>query len=273
MPSPEERVALIDLDGTIIDNDYEITCSHFTETVKMAQRLGWRVGLSSDTPYEAMCERRDEFSMNGPIIAEKGAVVEDFDGTLHFDSSISDEYASSKAAIREYFFSEGVTLWEGNPVAAIRTRMQIGNDGEVVALLSNERRCSLAVFLRRASETGLELGNGEDLMQQHIGQIRELYPTEHSIFEDLNTDYGLLIVSDARANKRVGTQKLQQLSGIGRIAMIGNSAADYVGSDIAAHYAVQDATPEFSALADYTASHPLTRGVTEILSELVSLKQ
>lgn len=271
IPKPEERVALIDLDGTILDADYEITCPQFTQTIEAIQESGWSIGLSSDSPYEAMCVRREEFGMNGPIVAENGAVVEDLDGGLHFDSATSKEYYRSRVAIREYFLNQGVTVWEGNPVEAIRSQAPIGNNSEPVALLSNERRGSLALFLKRQREFGSPFENDMDLINEHIDSVRELYPSGLELCEDLNYDYGLVIVTGAEVNKRMGTQRLRQLSGLGRIAMIGNSEADHIGSDVAIHYAVQDATPEFSALADYVAKQPLTRGVTEILSQLASL--
>lgn len=270
IPAPEERVALIDLDGTILDINYNTTCPYFAETVGKLQGSGWRIGLSSNTPYEAMCDWRERFGMNGPIVAENGAVVEDLGGTLHFDNEKSRMYRRSQAAIHEYLSSQGMSVWEGNPVEAIRTKAPIGNSCEPVALLSNERRCSLAVFLRRKSEFGGEFEIDGDLINDHIDTIREQYPREEVIHEDLNYDYGLVIVAGSEVNKRNGTQKLQQLSGLGRIAMIGNSIADYVGNDIAVHYSVQDATPEFRARADYTANHPMTRGVTEILLHLTA---
>jgi 3-deoxy-D-manno-octulosonate 8-phosphate phosphatase KdsC-like HAD superfamily phosphatase len=70
-------------------------------------------------------------------------------------------------------------------------------------------------------------------------------------------------------NKRIGTLKLQQIMGIGRVAMIGNSIADYIGTDIAVQLAVNDATQEYRDVAHYVSRAQLTSGVVEALSILV----
>ena len=51
--------------------------------------------------------------------------------------------------------------------------------------------------------------------------------------------------------------------------MIGDSAFDFIGADIAKHYAVGNADAEFKSKADYIARNHLTCGVVEILSALI----
>jgi hypothetical protein len=81
-----KRLALFDLDGTLINESYQVTDDGIYQAIQQAQDAGWRVGLSSDTPYEPLAAWRDKFGMNGPIIAENGAVVELTSGELLFDA-------------------------------------------------------------------------------------------------------------------------------------------------------------------------------------------
>ncbi len=70
-------------------------------------------------------------------------------------------------------------------------------------------------------------------------------------------------------HKRVGKIALEKMLGIDKVAMIGNSLADYVGNDIASQLAVGDATLQYKQKADYIVNSPLTSGVVEALSLLV----
>lgn len=53
-----------------------------------------------------------------------------------------------------------------------------------------------------------------------------------------------------------------------QVAMIGNSMGDFIGHDIALHYAVSNASKEFKDKAIYVANLPLTSGVMEIITKI-----
>lgn len=271
-PVPQEKLALIDLDGTILDHKYELTCPSFIETVHEVQADGWKIGLSSDTPYAALREFRDTYGMNGPIIAEKGAVVEGADGHLHYDTYTSRNFQRARQAIRDYFVDQSIEIWEGNPVSAIRTQETLGTPNEPLVMLSNQRLCSLAVFFRQNNGDRVSLPDAK-LLNKHLTGIRDYYPSDLQLTEDLNDEFGLVIATPQNIDKRVGTQLLQEIGKLGTIAMIGNSLADYIGDDIAVHYAVSDATPSLQTRANYVATQPTTRGVTEILGRLAAVSR
>ena len=260
---PDERLALCDIDGTLIDQSYQFTDPAIHKAVADIQGAGWVVGLSSDTPYEGMIRYKDMLGMHGPIIAEKGSVVE-WDGSLSYDVEEAAIFASSYKRIKEALGRSDVVVWEGNPVKVITDGIRIGRAGDVVVLMNNLRRCSLGLFPRLVNEDG-EMVIDTDLTTQIVEQARTLYPDIPNLGEDLSHDYGLLILAKDSVSKRTGSQKLLDLCGLeGRFAMVGNSFADYVGDDIAKHYAVNNATDEFKAVADYVAYTPVTGGVVEI---------
>lgn len=62
----------------------------------------------------------------------------------------------------------------------------------------------------------------------------------------------------------------QDEQGFSRIGVIGDSATDIVGTDIAIHYAVGNATQELKNIASYVATSQFTSGVVEVLRQIKS---
>lgn len=96
-----DKVAMIDIDGTLINNSYAITDEHIYDAIQDAQKEGWTLGLSSDTPHETMQGWHKEFGMNGPIIAEKGAFV-----SHNNQFVVTSETDFDFVAMREAFLSQ-----------------------------------------------------------------------------------------------------------------------------------------------------------------------
>jgi hypothetical protein len=54
IPLPSNKLFLIDLDKTLIDASYHATDDRLVPEVQRVQSLGWSLGLSSDTPLDAL---------------------------------------------------------------------------------------------------------------------------------------------------------------------------------------------------------------------------
>lgn len=272
MPAHEglavDRLALIDLDGTLIDASYEVTNPDIYAAIAATQEAGWQIGLSSDTPYEVLRTWRERFGMNGPVVAEKGAVVE-IGSRVEVDTGTIRAFSEAQTAVAAMFEDQGIRVWPGEPVEALRTGLRVGEAGERVILLNTLSQASLRFFVRRVGASR-ELLSDNDATESLAAQARELYPAFDDLAEDVNPTHGLVIASRRSHTKREGTRRLMAALGLQRIVMVGNSMADYIGSDIAWHGAVGDAVPAFQATADYTARRQLTEGVTEILDVLRS---
>lgn len=65
-----DKVAMIDIDGTLINKHYAITDDQIYGAIQDVQNEGWTIVLSSDSPHETMQEWHRDFGMNGPIITE-----------------------------------------------------------------------------------------------------------------------------------------------------------------------------------------------------------
>lgn len=266
IPVPTDKVLLIDIDGTLINNNYQMTDPRINKTVEQLQVQGWTVGLSSDTPLEAMRVWKDRFGMNGPIIAEKGAIVE-VDNKVMVDETDVATFANSRTAIEQKLEENGILIWRGNPVEAIREGLQVGNPGDVVVLVNALRRASIGFFVRQVDSQG-NLAIDNNLTDTVIGSIRDLYPRFSDLDEDLNHQFGLVIAARKKVSKRLGTVQLMKDKGLTEVGMVGDSMTDFVGGDIAKHYAVANAKEAFKGKADYIASKPITEGVVEILQKL-----
>jgi hydroxymethylpyrimidine pyrophosphatase-like HAD family hydrolase len=268
-PTPEDMLALLDIDGTLVSSGYQPTDDRIYLAIQDAQDAGWSLGLSSDTPYEAMILWRERFGLNGPLIAEKGALVEN-DGQISYDQELANAFKASQELFEDTLFETGAVIWKGNPVEAVKDGTKIGSPGDVVVMINSFRRTSLGFFVRTVNQHS-ELVINNTLTSLVINQARGCYPDFNDIVEDINHESGLLIAARNVINKRAGSLRLMQAMQVGQFAMIGNSIGDYVGSDIALHYAVGDATSEYKQKADYISEKPLTGGVVDILDNLVEV--
>ncbi|MDL2362989.1 MAG: HAD hydrolase family protein [Patescibacteria group bacterium] len=265
-PKPDSHFALIDLDGTLVDETYNQNSNDLIDTVTAAQSAGWTIGLSSDTPYEALKSWHEKFNMNGPILAERGAVVA-INGVLEYSRHRAESYAVAREKIGEYFNKQSIKVWYGNPVEAITQKKSIAEPGEAVMMVSDQRLCSLGIFARRVTANGVIVVDN-NLLESQIDSIRDCYPVDLDTSEDLNYDYGLVIATCRDVDKRTGTRSLLSKLRLGKIAMIGNSMADFLGHDVANHYSVGNADEEFKAVADYSDPLKYTLGVQSILKGL-----
>ncbi len=262
-----EKLALFDVDGTLVDDSYNITDDRIFESVKIAKEEGWTLGLSSDTPHESLLGWGEYFGIDGPIIAERGALIE-VQGEKISTIDATHDFVQIRQQIVEHFKEQDVVVWQGNPVSLLKSNSTVGQPGELVVLINELREESLGLFFRVVGQEG-ELTIHEEVTDKLIAQIRSFYPEGTVFNEDVNHSHGLIIVSHENVNKRKGSLELQKILRIGKFAIIGNSLADYVGDDIAVHLSVADGTQEYKEVANYVAISPVTAGAAEALDALV----
>lgn len=263
-PLPTDKVALIDLDGTLIDTSYRITDDTIEQTISEAQEAGWTLGLSSDSPYEALAAWRKRLGLNGPVLAENGGLVETPD-RQHYDTEEAAAFKTSRNAFTLALQDAGMDVWCGNPVEALRSGRPLGTAGRPLVLINDLRKVSLGFFVRQVrADTTLAIDT--DTTEAVIELGRTHYPPFNDLLEDINHEYGILIARRRHVDKRLGSLVLVGECEVSQFAMIGNSGSDYVGHDIARHYAVGNSSPGLKSQADYVSPHPITSGVKDILS-------
>jgi hydroxymethylpyrimidine pyrophosphatase-like HAD family hydrolase len=264
-PMPDVRLALFDIDKTLIGVDLVINDEGIFDAFAEAQAQGWTVGLSSDTPYDRIRSKRDYFGVNGPIIAERGAIVE-WDGSTIYDSETAQAFGETRDRVEAKLAERGFRVVSSYPTELDTPDDRPIEDGEAIAFVNPLRMCSVGLWARRSRDDRLVID--DNLTSEMADLVRPDMP-DMDLFWDLNHEYGILIAAPASMNKRVGTQHFKQLAGIGgRVAMVGDSMSDFLGDDVAVHYAVGNASPDFKARANYVAEGTITKGSIEILGKL-----
>jgi HAD superfamily hydrolase (TIGR01484 family) len=263
-PKPKDRTILIDLDNTLIDKNYALTDQSVIPALANLQLRGYQVGLSSDSGLTTLTDWSKKLMLNGPIIAERGAIVRTSTGNIRY---VNPAFEETKQNGETEFKSAGFDVWKGDAPDAIRTNMQIGTPGGNLVLINELRKFSIGMYARQVGADG-QLIIREDLTQEMYERMRPLFPAFNDLVVDLNHDYGILILSRESTNKREGTRFLMAMNGLDQIGMIGDSITDFLGKDIARHYAVKNAKPQFKAVSDYVSQFDFASGVIDIASKL-----
>jgi len=264
---PLDKYLFIDLNMTLIDKLYQITDARIFDAIEELQHSGWRIGLNSNTPFEPLMVWKQYFKMNGPLVAEKGAVVFD-NGQLTFDKIIAKRIQSAREAIEGNLKARKIQWIPGNPVDVIReNRFKEFHPGLVV-LLNTVRKCSLNFYVRDVTLDGQAKINPK-LTSEVIESLRGFYRDIDYLEEKISLENGLLLVSPKAQTKKSGTTIYMENKGLKQVGIIGDSINDYVGGDIAIHYAVNNAKQKFKNNVVFVSEFPLTKGCTDILERLI----
>lgn len=268
---PSDKVILLDLDKTLIDSSYNITDPAITDEIQRVQGNGWKLGLISDTPLETLLAWNNQLHMNGPIMAERGAVIYDsgeteilFPSEQRYFEALKTKFIDDLAGDRLPFYHGDITRFLNNsPVLT-------GTLEDTLILVNGYRRCSFSAYSRKIDESGklqIDLDSLEEL-RNRLNTASANIQRGFTVHEDVNPDYGIVILSPEAVNKRNATKIWMEKNGIRQVGIIGDSGTDILGNDIAIHYAVGNATEEFKKVATYTAPRNITSGVIDILSQI-----
>jgi hypothetical protein len=206
--------------------------------------------------------------MNGPVIAERGAVVW---------LPSTGEILVSKAEklfteIREKVVLtlgrlEGCCVFVGD--ALTFAEEATGVEGcAILTAIDEYRRCSLGAFIRKVADGQLI----RDRMTAGLvaDRIRSVIP-EHPLVSPatLDKEYSLLLVHANDADKGRGLREVgKHMQDLERVVMIGNSMSDLVDFPSVEHWAVENADPAFKTRASEIALSGHTKGCVEILRRL-----
>lgn len=269
IPLPPSKLMLVDLDKTLIDPSYQITDSEIIDEISRVQSFGWQVGLSSDTPLDALKNWRQRFGLNGPIIAERGEIVWLPDGKEFVINEAEDFFGNLRQTFIAHLVKERASFVHGDVTQLLRTNPALPDmiDPRMI-LIQAHRRCSLTFYGRRISNDG-KLTIDNDLVNNLVSITRNIVgDPPFDLLEDHNPEYGIYILSPKSVDKRSGTLRLIETLGIASVGMVGDSSSDIVGNDIAHHYAVGNAKQELKAVAEYTSLALYTAGVVDILRQI-----
>lgn len=263
---------LFDLDKTLIDRDYRYTQAGLEQAVARAIRYGHTVGLNSDTPLAALLRIRDELGMNGPVIAERGAVVW-LDGEVHPTGTVPrDSFKMLRSRVLDELTGAGdVEAILGDPTAIIRSQAYATKGPRQVVLSSALRLFSLHFAARRIE--GSTYGHDPELLVRIEQVTREqagLILDHIQLDWDVNPEYGILILHAAESCKRSGVKTLMELMSLKSAIMVGDSLFDHVDLPGVKQWAVGNAAPAYLAVCERVALGTYTAGAIELLETFFS---
>lgn len=267
---------LIDLDKTLIDEDYQLTSDGILPAIANAIRAGHQIGLSSDSSATSLAIWRDRLGMNGPILAERGAVFQ-----RRTDEQLKPTGSAEPAFFRDLrmhmieqlieHLQDDVLLCD--PTESIREHRYTSESPRQLTFINAYRCCSFHATFRTigpgvqkispANKSRVE--TAERLFMDYCS-IRGL--PLNSFFVDANPEYSLLIIHDRRSDKRYGTAYAMRELQTQECIVIGDGVNDFTGLSNVRHWAVGNANSMFKEQCERIAIQTYTAGVIELLLTL-----
>jgi hydroxymethylpyrimidine pyrophosphatase-like HAD family hydrolase len=262
---------LFDWDNTITiaDDVSQMNDDRFKSVIQTKINEGWHIGLSSNTPLKRLQSWWGSLGMNGPIVAEKGAIVW-WPNIRAIQVSQSSEVFSAfrNEVILTLARTPDVGFLFGDNAEFIRSvNKMISNDSIFVAL-DAYRICSLGLFVRKIRDNLLVKDHvAAETILELITPILPSHPLISQI--DLNLEWCFLGVNPLDADKSSGVRVLlEKWAMTPEVIMVGDSIADYVDLPQVRHFAVGNAQPAFKSRADRIATRNYTQGCVELLSSI-----
>jgi hydroxymethylpyrimidine pyrophosphatase-like HAD family hydrolase len=263
---------LIDLDRTLINEDYQITDPRIAGAIGKKREEGWEIGLNSDTPFLTLYGWWRQLGMNGPIIIEKGAAAwhpED-DAEVVYTRAGSVVEASKANIIAALTRMSGLMLVYGDATGFIRGVHQLPGvlDPTLVAF-NGLRRFSIGFFVRAVSPDTGDLTIDNKLAGEVIGRIRGEFPHSELLSEGtLDQEFGFFYVNPTDVGKGSTALEVFKNCHVTRGVIIGDSTSDFASSTGVEVYAVGNAYADFKKKAHKVAGATYTGGVIELLEQL-----
>jgi hydroxymethylpyrimidine pyrophosphatase-like HAD family hydrolase len=272
---------LIDLDETLVDCQYQLTAdaSLLHQSIRDAQRLGYKVGINSDSSLATLQHRAREFAMQGPLVAERG-------GTIATDADANPIYTVSQNInfqnLRDAFIARMTSCEQaqdwlvlcGN-VNAFANRLPDIPEAETSArfavLINTLRKASFSCFARERDGNSWALG--KQSLSAAYSELKHVAARFPELWEsrdlEINERSGILIFHHTETRKLKCVGYLCENTGYNKIYMIGDSMGDFMDDERVIHCAVGNASAEYRSHCSMVAQAAHTAGVTELITGII----
>jgi hydroxymethylpyrimidine pyrophosphatase-like HAD family hydrolase len=277
--SSHRRIVLLDLDGTLIDQEYKLTVSEesIRALIDKIQSRNTLVGLNSDTPLMPLRLWARRLGLKGPLIAEKGQVL----------ALSPTEEPLLEIKMRDYFKQlrqrviltapekfEAAFVGVGDVTEFIREGGHVYGVDRCAILINGYRQCSFSAYA--LGSEGKRLVKDPEIFDQFCDFVLSLVSNNLSSLDvpDRNADYGILILHEKGASKSIGVKRLMGILGTDiEYVMIGDGDSDMIDTDHSIRLcAVGNASPRLKETVcesgGIIAHETFTKGVLEILASL-----
>jgi hydroxymethylpyrimidine pyrophosphatase-like HAD family hydrolase len=257
-------MVMIDLDGVVIDKNYQIT-GDISAAVERVQQQGIIIIPNSDTPVERLADFFIEcLGVKAEmLIGEKGAVVwHQQNNEFEFPCYIDDiELYVQKICAQLQKLNVKIDFCDA-PI--IIRRDEYNEPKKQLILIDNSRRQSISMFFRKTDAVG-KMYIDEFFCQKCLTIVEDvLRPQQLNPF-DYNEKYGIAICSPVLANKTLGFISLKTKFPNASFYMIGDGDTDIIEDDDVGHLAVANASTTLKAKSLFVATAEYTKGLAECL--------
>ena len=275
-----KKIIIVDLNGTMVDKTYKITIplEKLNYSINKAKSNGSIIGLSSDSPKETLLAVATDLGIDGPIIAEGGAVLNIGNKDTLLNSNGSALRLCSDAMIEHLVnnrnVSRLVSFGDVNRLSRLLIEHGdiIGANASEAIFINGMRLASMSFFCFQRNGMGW-MPNPEQLEYFTNWSLQYLDSNQllsrKNVIVDQNIDYGISVLHHKDTKKSLAIQPLQTLYPNAKIFIIGDSMFDWHGENAGVtHCAVANASPEYKNLCSYVADKSYTEGVIEIIDTL-----
>lgn len=273
------RIVLLDLDGTLIDQEYKLTESEesIRAVIDRIQSRNTLVGLNSDTPLLPLRLWARRFGLKGPLIAEKGQVLAlspTEEPLLEIRMKNYFDQLRQKVILTALEKFEAAFVGVGDVTEFIREGGHVYGVDRCAILINGYRECSFSGYA--LGRDGSRLVKDPEIFDQFCDFVLSLVTKDLGRLDapDRNPDYGILILHEKGASKSIGVRRLIGILETDiEYVMIGDGDSDIIDTDHPIRLcAVGNASPRLKETARESggiiASGAFTKGVLEILTSL-----
>lgn len=262
---------LLDVDKTMIDQNFRLTDSEVLLQIKKMIEAGWQIGLNSDRPFLQLSAFRRQWRLNGPLICEMGnAVYSAADERPLFEDDFlrrqfNELFLEVIAEIREKYPKVTILIGDIPEILSLLDSIPSAKP-ESYILVSGQRRFSFGLNVRMKISGRLipEKALLKRTAEISVRLFSEIFRHAARAIIDYN-DYGSCILHSPRANKAKGFAVLKNHCVYSAVVVIGDSQADYISDPGVVHCGVANAEDAFKRECCFVASQTFSAGVRECL--------
>lgn len=276
----QKYLILSDLDLTLINRQYEptIPIDRIHAVVQRCIDRGTVLGLISDSSQVTLERWQTRFRFNGPIIAEKGAYIILPNGNKIITSDQRVDWPKLKRDMMEALrrgFEGDMQVIEDDYLRILQQGIAKRDNKRGVIIMNRSRQHSMSFHVRifygarGLAMNGLLFEKGVEIARQTLAKSGL-----HQLHFAPNPAYEIVIVSDPDVNKGIAMPVLLNHYPNRTLVVLGNDAGELPLRPYAQKLcAVQNATDDLKAVADYVARKPYTAGALEILEHIHKKKE
>ncbi|MEI6288333.1 MAG: HAD hydrolase family protein [bacterium] len=262
------KLIMIDQDGVIFDRTYQVN-KDISKTIETATALGIILVPNSDTPIDRLNGNFQSSLKHTPqiTIGEGGAIAR-YMGQ-DFSLCNAEGITAFIEELVQIFRKTNCVIQIGDTATWIKNNEKFPANQKLM-LIDGMRTNSIAFYLRQADSSGLAIIDNQWFVE---GQelIKQLHLPATLLPFDFNSKYGIAIASPVGVSKRNGYLFLREKFKVAQIYMIGDSEADWMGSEEElTTCSVGNGSPALKSHCQFVAQHDYTEGLEECLNWIIS---